>query len=118
LFSVVGAVGVGAGSSPKFRSSPIGPLVALMPGAVLVAGTAGASGAAAGIGASVAWGSTALGTIGASVVVAGVAEAAVGGGGATAPAGSGAEKKIVSLCYFRGESSVIASTSGDRNREM
>jgi hypothetical protein len=67
-----------AGSALKSGSAK-GPLVALMPGAGVVVGIAGGTSFPAGF-ASV------------EVVVADGGDAAVGGAGATAPAGSGAER--------------------------
>jgi hypothetical protein len=96
------AAGVGAGAAGcsafgsvlKSKSSPIGPLVALMPGAGLDVGITGGSSGAAGVGAgavSVGFASTALGSD--AVDAAGSWEAAaVGGAGAVAPAGSGPRK--------------------------
>lgn len=108
----VGAVAVGAGaaatgvaavagaaagsafsSAPKSGSSK-GPLVADMPGAGFVVGTAGISAEGAGAAGSAvgAVASVGLASVAAGASVEGVwAETAVGGAGATAPAGSGAE---------------------------
>lgn len=101
----LGAAGFGTGATgtsslvsvPKFGTSPIGPLVALMPVAGLLTGIVGKS-----------WGAAAASVVFASVFVGvsvaeGWAEAAVGGAGAVAPAGSGAEKQKMSVHGYLGE---------------